>query len=74
MNAPCCGSVTHFDLSYFAFEKLAHPVRPEVQSPATPYPLQLVPARPLRPGLNVTDRSYLPPVDVSCCDHCCGHG
>ena len=28
VNSPCCGDVNHFDLSYFAFEKLAHPVRP----------------------------------------------
>ena len=27
VNAPCCGDVNHFDLSYFAFEKIAHPVR-----------------------------------------------
>ena len=27
VNPPCCGNVNHFDLSYFAFEKLAHPVR-----------------------------------------------
>ena len=27
VNAPCCGNVNHFDLSYFAFEKIAHPVR-----------------------------------------------
>ena len=26
-NPPCCGDVNHFDLSYFAFEKIAHPVR-----------------------------------------------
>ncbi|KAK9801963.1 hypothetical protein WJX73_002009 [Symbiochloris irregularis] len=24
-NTPCCGNVNHFDLSFFAFEKLAHP-------------------------------------------------
>ena len=25
VNAPCCGNVNHFDLSYFGFERLAHP-------------------------------------------------
>ena len=24
-NTPCCGNVNHFDLSYFGFQKLAHP-------------------------------------------------
>lgn len=24
-NPPCCGNVNHFDLSYYGFEKLAHP-------------------------------------------------
>ena len=24
-NPPCCGNVNHFDLSFFGFEKLAHP-------------------------------------------------
>ena len=28
VNSPCCGNVNHFDLSYFAFEKVAHPVSP----------------------------------------------
>lgn len=25
-NPACCGNVNHFDLSFFGFEKLAHPV------------------------------------------------
>ena len=25
-NAPCCGNVNHFDLSFFGFQKLAHPL------------------------------------------------
>ena len=25
VNPPCCGNVNHFDLSYFGFQKLAHP-------------------------------------------------
>ncbi|KAL3157021.1 hypothetical protein ABBQ38_001272 [Trebouxia sp. C0009 RCD-2024] len=25
-NPPCCGNVNHFDLSFFGFEKLAHPI------------------------------------------------
>ncbi|KAK9839232.1 hypothetical protein WJX81_002973 [Elliptochloris bilobata] len=26
VNTPCCGDVYHFDLSYWAFERLAHPL------------------------------------------------
>lgn len=26
VNPPCCGNVNHFDLSFFGFEKLAHPI------------------------------------------------
>ena len=39
VNTPCCGSVNHFDLSYFAFEKLAHPVRGWLtEDPSSPVP------------------------------------
>ena len=47
VNSPCCGNVNHFDLSYFAFEKIAHPVRALCQAWGALHPQPLKPDQPL---------------------------